>query len=197
MVVDKPIGAVEVNVNENQGVTVGTNCGIINFTNISKMPSLIADIVKAMANVDETNSASNIMRSVSAFKLDEKIKYNEVIKYKEIINEHSMYYSQCEDIINIFDDSNIGTKLKIFRCVKNWYLEAKGDVLKKAQNKDLPEIDVIRPYSDDLIQIVKNKIFDVAKTNAQPDVSVEDIEIGVVCFTCFCFMECKILEKPL
>lgn len=198
MISNKPVGAVQVTVDANQGLVVGENHGnIYNYGNATKMPSLIADIVKAMANVDECNPKNSIEPLVSAFKPDEKIKYNSVVKYKEIITEHATYYSQCEEILNILDDSNIGTKSKILRCVKNWYLEAKGEVLIKKHADDLLDIDIVRMCSDDLIDKVKEKIFAVAINYAQSDTSVEEVELGVVCFTCYCFMECRILEKPL
>ena len=198
MISNKPVNAVQVTVDVNQGLVVGENHGnIYNYGNATKMPSLIADIVKAMANVDECNPKNPIEPSVLAFKPDEKIKYNSVVKYKEIITEHATYYSQCEEILNILDDSNIGTKSKILRCVRNWYLEAKGDVLINKQSDDPQNIDIIRMCSDDLIDKVKERIFAVARNYAQPDTSVEEVELGVVCFTCYCFMECRILEKPL
>lgn len=182
----------------NSGVAVGTNYGVINnyYTqSYSKMPSLIANIVKAMADFD-VGTMDAEMTVGATFKPDEKIDYNCVIKYKDIIKDYSTYFYQCEETINIFDDSNIGSKSKILSCVKMWYLKAKGELLKKTKDIFPSEIDAIKAYSDDLIDCVLNKISSVAIEYAGERTNLEEVELGALCFTCYCFMECKILEKP-
>ena len=60
------------------------------------------------------------------------------------------------------------------------------------------DIDIIRQNSDKIIDMVQDKIFETVKAANEIDIMyIEDMELGVTCFTCYCFMECKILEKPL
>ncbi|MGP0584389.1 hypothetical protein, partial [Paenibacillus timonensis] len=124
--------------------------------------------------------------------------YNCVIKYKEIVQEHAIYYSHSEDILNAFDDSNIGSKGKILRCVRNWYLESKGQLLLEYHHSRESQIDLIRKNADFLVENVINKIKQsILDTHDINEASIEEIEVGVTCFVCYCFMKCKILEKPI
>lgn len=188
------------NVGNNSGAIVGINNGTLffNSNNVEKIPSLISKVVKAMADLEDPYASSNLYLSNIPFTPEEKIKYNSVVKYKDIIKEYSTYYIYCEEILNVYDNSNIGSKSKILRCVRNWYLEEKGELLKNNQELKLNEIEIIRANSDYLVDLVKGKIYDISmRFSNVEDLCVEDIELGVICFTCYCFMECKILEKPL
>lgn len=57
------------------------------------------------------------------------------------------------------------------------------------------EINIIRENSDDIIDMVKERILR-AVVDSHESMYREDMVQGIACFTCFCFMECKILEKP-
>ena len=132
------------------------------------------------------------------FKPDEKIEYNCVVKYKDIIRCFSSYHPVCERYLNAYDDSNMRGKSKILNYVYLNYLEAKGIVLLENKDSDKKDIDIIRQNSDRLIDMVQNDILEIVKANNEIDVMyIEDIKLGVTCFICYCFMECKILEKPL
>lgn len=184
----------------NNGVVVANNSGIINLNceNVVRLPSLISGIVKAMANLEEPDMKGGNNIDLKPYKPEDKIEYNHIIKYKDIIKEYSGYYTYCNETMNIFDNSNLGSKRKILKLVYNWYLEAKGELIKKNQKAKMSDIEIIRANSDQLIDSVKDRIYDISiKYSADSSACVEDIELGVICFTCFCFMECKILEKPL
>lgn len=188
------------NSGENSGAIVGNNYGsiVLNMQNVVKIPSLISELVRLLGDAcceEEYATGGGIIKT---FKPDEKIKYNCVIKYKCIIEEFSEYYSTCESYLNAYDDSNIRGKAKILKCVHMWYLEAKGLVLSenKASSKD--ELDIIRDNSDRIIDMVKDKMISIIQDSGDMDITYrEDFELGIACFICYCFMECKILEKPL
>lgn len=183
----------------NNGVIVANNSGIINLDceKVVRLPSLISGIVKAMSNLEEPDIEDINSIDLKPYKPGDKIEYNHIIKYKDIIKEYSGYYTYCNETMNIFDNSNLGSKRKILRLVYNWYLEAKGEVIRENQDKKISDIEIIRANSDRLIDSVKEKIYDISiKHSPDSSTCVEDIELGVICFTCFCFMECKILEKP-
>ena len=186
----------------NQGVLVANNSGNINITyNKTKItPSLIARIVKVIANVccDE-NYNSDSSDDLLVYKPDEKLEYNKVIKYKYIFEELSTYYSHCHSILNEYDDFNLDSKSKILKCIHLWYLEEKGNLLLSLKNNnDRTDIEKILDNADLLIDKIKARILEAVKNNNDIDAfCLEDMELGTTCFVCYCFIECKILEKPI
>ena len=83
-------------------------------------------------------------------------------------------------------------------CVHLWYLKAKGNILAQNEKSGKADIEIIREHSDELIDIVTKRIIDVVKNPAEFETMlIEDLELGVACFTCYCFMECRVLEKPV
>ena len=174
------------NSGSNQGLIVGENKGNIQVSikNVVRIPSLISAVVKSLGEVCSSDDIESTFDS-KEFKPDEKIEYNHVIKYKDIIRCFSAYYSICERYLNAYDDSNMRGKAKILNCVYSWYMKERGTIL-------------IRQNSDKIIDMVQDKIFETVKASNEIDIMyIEDMELGVTCFTCYCFMECKILEKPL
>ena len=188
------------NSGENSGMMVGSNRGIIyvNLQKAVKIPSLISNLVKLLGNacIEEEYSASEA--NTQEFKPDDKIEYNGVIVYREIIKEFSAYYLTCDSYLNAYDDSHIRGKSKILKCVHMWYLHAKGQVLSENKESGKNEMDIVRENSDRIIEMVKDQILRVVQESGEMETTYqEDMELGIACFTCYCFMECKILEKPL
>lgn len=187
------------NSGNNQGLIVGENKGNIEVSiqKAVRIPSLISAVVKSLGEVCLNDDIKNNFDS-KEYKPDEKIEYNCVLKYKDIIRYFSAYYSVCEAYLNAYDDSNMRGKARILNCVYLWYMKARGTILLENKGSGRRDIDIIRENSDRLIDMVQNKIFETVKTANEIDVMyIEDMELGVTCFTCYCFMECKILEKPL
>lgn len=188
------------NSGENQGIIVGHNSGNINVSiqKAVKIPSLIATVVKTLGGVCVQDYSSDNTDNFQEYRPDEKIEYNCVVKYKEIIRNFSVYYSICESHLNVYDDSNISGKAKILNCVYLWYLQAKGEIVSENKQTGKSDIEIVRENSDRIIDMVKIKILDAVMRAKELDTMyMEDIELGIECFTCFCFMECKILEKPI
>lgn len=188
------------NSGNNQGVMLGgDNYGNIEVSiqNVMRMPSLISQIVQSLGEAcsyDDMESISDLKE----YKPDEKIEYNGVVKYRQIIREFSAYDSVCESFLNAYDDSNMRGKAKILKCVYELYLEAKGSILLEYKNSGKKEIEIIRENSDRVIDMVKNEIVEMIKmANGIEDLYIEDMKLGVTCFVCYCFIKCKILEKPL
>ncbi len=187
------------NSGNNQGLIVAENKGNIEVSikNVVRIPSLISAVVKSLGEVCSNDNIENTFDS-KEFKPDEKIEYNCVFKYKDIIRYFSAYYSVCEGYLNAYDDSNMRGKARILNCVYLWYMKAKGTVLLENKDADKEDIAIIRQNSDKIIDIVQDKIFETVKAANEINAMYrEDMELGVTCFTCYCFMECKILEKPL
>ena len=187
------------NSGDNSGVIVAMNTGIINyqFQNRKKIPSKLAIIVKILgaACADEDDSQS---LSFAAFKPDEKIQYNCVIKYDQIIREYATYFSQCEEAMNVYDNSSMGSKRRILRCIRNWYLEFKGELLRLFKDDNKQDIEIVRSNADVLIDKISQKVRDIILQSSNSiELDHEDMELGITSFVCYCFMKCKILEKPL
>jgi len=187
------------NSGNNHGLIVAENKGNIKVSieKAVKIPSLISTVVKSLGEACSNDDIESTFDS-KEFKPDEKIEYNCVFKYKDIIKYFSAYYSVCEEYLNVYDDSNMRGKAKILNCVYLWYMKAKGCIFLESKNIGEKDIDIIRQNSDRLIDMVQNKIYETVKAANEMDATmyIEDMELGVTCFTCYCFMECKILEKP-
>lgn len=184
---------------DNQGVMVGVNTGTILMTlnQTKKIPSLISIVVKALGlSCTEFNDPVSLSM-LDEYKPDDKLEYNSVYRYKYVIKEFSTYYLHCDNILNIYDDSNMGSKARILKCVHTWYLEEKGKILYTLRDPKKDEIEIIKENSDNLIDKVKSRIIDIIEKSDIEDFCGEDLEIGIACFICYCFMECKILEKPI
>lgn len=182
----------------NQGLMFANNEGNINviLQQAVKIPSLISTVVATLGNICSEMEMSSGNDDYRKYTPDDKIEYNCVIKYKDIIKYYSAYYFTCEKHLNAYDDSNIRGKAKILGCVHEWYMEAKGDILLRNRDSKKAEIDIVRENSDDIIDMVKERILR-AVMDSHESMYREDMVQGIACFTCFCFMECKILEKPL
>ena len=77
-------------------------------------------------------------------------------------------------------------------------IQAKGEIIAENIQTGKSYIEIVRKNSDRIIDMVKIKIRDAVMGAKEFDTMyVEDIELGIECFTCFCFMECKILERPI
>ena len=183
----------------NAGMIVGSNTGTINY--LSNQPiritSMLSSVIKLLGSICIENGDNLESEDLKAFKPDEKLEYNCIIKYKEVIKEHATYYSICDEKLNVFDDSNLGSKAKILRCVRNWYLESRGQLLLELKGRSLKDIEKIRNNADKLIDAVINKMKNTIFESANiVDATHEEILLGITCFVCYCFMECKIMERP-
>lgn len=187
------------NSGDNSGVMVAMNTGTINYQlqNSIRIPSNITTIVKKLGavRVDEDDPQP---LSFAVFKPDEKIQYNCIIKYDQIIREYSTYFTQCEDAMNLYDNSNMGSKKQILLCIRKWYLEFKGELLLSFKDDNKQDIEIVRNNADSLIYKVSQKVKDVILQSSNSiDLNHEGMELGITCFVCYCFMKCEILEKPL
>lgn len=188
------------NKGENNGIFIGENHGEINMniSDIKKLPSIITTLIKRISDeISMEDDAENEICFIE-FGTQEKLEYNNIKRYKYLIKYLSMYYSHCEKTLNILDDSNQGNKKKVLFKVHNLYLEVKGDFISKYSKSYEQEIEIIREKSDEIIECVIEKLKkDILSSNIPNEIKMEDIDGGLSCFTCYCFMKCKILEKPL
>lgn len=185
------------NQGSNTGTMVGENTGVMNIyppqAISSKMPSLIGQIVRILG--ESWNEKPDIERNLDPYKPEEKLDYNNVIKYKDIINNFAAYYNFCDECLDKQDNLIMGSKSKIMANIEMLYKMEKGELLLQSRDLQLSDIENVRGHADGLIDGVTRQIMsriDLSAVNF-----AEDIDLGVACFVCYCFMECRILEKPI
>lgn len=186
------------NSGSNSGVIVAQHNGpmILHLQNSVKIPSHLATIVKTLGLVCAVPESDN-PQTFSVFRPEDKLAYNCVIQYREIINEYAIYYTHSDNAMNLYDNSNIGSKNRILLWVKTCYLECKGELM-KSKKADESEIELVRKNADYIINKVAQRIKETILQSADcTNINHEDLELGVYCFICYCFMKCKILEKPI
>lgn len=182
----------------NAGVIVADNTGTINISIENGKPaySLIANLVRELGVRCPDSEDNN--ENYIPYKINDKITYNCVIKYRDIIKEYYKYGSTCEEYFNILDNSSIGTKVKILRHIRYLYIDCKGSILLEYKDKKLDEMDIIRENADRLIDMVKNQIqLLINDSKLYLETNAEEISFGLTIIVCYCFVECKILEKPI
>ena len=188
----------------NFGTVVGENSGsIVNITfdtpRKKTFPSLLTEIIEKLIPISFNDDITlNSLPEYKSYNIDQKIEYNKVLKYKPLINEYSIYSPLCDDILNIVDNNNFGTKTRILRFIKTSYLEFKGEFLLQNKDSKLTELEIIQNSADALIDSVKDKLFNIINDSLENNNSffLEDIHTALICFVCYCFIECKILEEP-
>ncbi len=158
---------------------------------LSKRPSLLADIINKIADVDldEVNDEPVI----NSFSVEDKISYNHVIESSPIIQEYSGYQGKINALYSEFERAGNGRKNSLLRNVKQTYLEAKGKIL--GDNQSLANV---RANADQLIEYVKRRLHELVDASLNNDSSLpyEDVEFAVSIVMVDGFMRCKILEEP-
>lgn len=183
----------------NTGLMIAQNTAPIylSYEKVKKIPSLIPLIIQSLGDICSDDIIENTA-NLQAFKPDKKIEYNCILKYKDIIKKYAAYYYKCEQYLNAFDNSNIRSKTKILNWINLRYLKAKGTILAENKDSGKEDIEIIQQNSDKLIEILQEQIYEtIINSEKFSDIYREDIDLGIACFICFCFMKCKILEKPL
>lgn len=194
---------VKIQAEDVNGMASGVNNGIMvqnlieikgkkTFSHIAQIISELGDYCGSIMQIDYDS------HELVPYKIEDKLDYNHVVKYKTIILNNSVYYDYCDRLLNTYDDSHPGSKNKIFNCVKQWYEIAKGEALTQFDDVCIEEMDVVRQKSDYIIEAVVDKVNETTdKADLPEKTTQEDLNIGCICFICYCFMECKILEKPM
>lgn len=189
------------NQGKNTGFIIGSNTGPIININTNREPkkfnSLMSKIVKLLANISFDLEENHISNDLTTFKIDEKLSYNNVIKNRSMIEDYSVYYTSFEGLLNKYDDSNFGSKIKILNYLHILYCEVKGELLLQLKEDNRTNIEKIQDNADLLIDLVSQRVKEIIYNSDEEWEYYEDIEIGIKYCICYCFMECKILEKPI
>lgn len=195
------------NLGNNAGIISRENTGTINYTNNfintnsteilnlqRHFPSHLPEIIKIFADNCPDEDEINI-NDFKDYNVPDKLNYNKIGKYNCIIEEYSIYAPTFDNILNAYDNYNLRSKRKVLRCIHNWYLNEKGKALSNYSNTNKTNIEKIQLEADNILETIRKKIIDNIN-NTNYNIIYEDIDFAVDCFICYCFIECKIFEKP-
>jgi hypothetical protein len=128
-----------------------------------------------------------VNESPNAPNIQDKIFYNNVNEYKSIIEEYALYNSHLNKLYKEIEEQGSPKKEIILQNIRNLYLKEKA-------NKNMDEI---RNNADDIIEKIKNKLWENIERNENSfELSIEVIEISLLVILVDAFMRCKILEEP-
>lgn len=186
-------------IDSNSGVVANhINNLTYNATNPPKIKnSIMANILKHML---DRNIFSETIEESSMIPYDicTKIEYNNIVKYKQLFDNYATYYSICNNVINLIDNERVGSKQIILNSVHNKYLLFKGNYIKEYSKTGELERTIIQAHSDDILDDIFSSYYSEAQMYSTLDgYSYEDVQINMQAFLIYCFIECKILERPL
>ena len=183
-------------INQNNGTVINQNHYY--NTETSKQPKILTSNIPKLIQLFADNCPDEELIDInnfSEFKVPAKLDYNNIIKYKCIIEEYSIYYTFFDDIMNKYDNHVPKSKNKMLRCIHNWYLRKKGEIISEGKEISKSDIEKLQESADNILETIREKIIEVIN-NSNDTFIHEDLDFGVDCFICYCFMECKIFEKP-
>ena len=158
--------------------------------------SVMANILKAMLD-QGSFSENNENISLTPYDICAKIEYNHIVKYKELFDNCATYYSICYKIVNTLDNERVGSKQTILDSILNKYLLIKGNFIKQHSNLGVSDKTIVQAHSDDILDAIFSFYNNEAqKYSVLSGYSYEEIELNIQAFLTYCFIECKILERP-
>ncbi len=154
---------------------------------INNNPSMLKNTINAIAgitleDVEETNS-------LKAFDPREKIEYNSVKNNVALIQEYKVYHQKVNSLYDELELQGSIKKEKLLNNIKVIYTTIKGNYVLDSEN----QIEIIRQYSDDIIDAVYEYLYSKLEESSFWD---EDVVFGIRLIMIDAFMRCKILEEP-
>lgn len=174
-------------------ITNKGNVGNQNITiyAIQQRKTLLGKIIKAFCNLDDVNPEYSDTTDFDTYNIDEKIKFNNLQVYNSIIKEYKANAFLIGKLLDVKDNIKETSKNRILGLVS---LEYKNTiVMLKYDTKDF----IVAQNGDYIFSLLLTKFKD--KLDKDPDlkdISDEQIFEGLTSFLVYCFIECKILEKP-
>ena len=157
------------------------------YTQLSRNPSLLTMAVNVIADAhfDEINETND---SLQAFNIGHKIAYNAIKRNRILIDEYKQYHGKLGIIYTEMEQQGSFKKIKLLRHITNIYLKIKGSYIGDSAN----HIEIIRANADNIIDDIRDELFEVVIANTLHEDTVFGIDIVMV----DAFMRCKILEEP-
>lgn len=155
----------------------------------------LSTIVRALTNMDiEDETAFKPSLPARPFTVQEKIDYNNLELYAFVVKRYSEYNGRLQSLYTELEKQRSFKKQSLLRGISMLYLKVLGAY---KQNEDHTQADIACKNADDIFEDVKNELVERVVQEVGNDLSLEDIEFGVLLVMVDAFMDCKILEPPI
>lgn len=194
-------------VNNNSGTNSGVIASEINGSvninvgnHIRKLPSIMPKFIEILAELvdeDEDHTIFKYKKNIyDIYDIDGKIRYNNLFKYRDIVDDYGEYYYVCNTALDNVNQAYKSGKKKILRDISEMYKYEKRTLLVGCD--DIENIqEAIRENSDSIIDNIKEELIKKIRISYNEENFLEeDLNYCASIFVCYCFVECKILEKP-
>ena len=186
---------------ENNGVmanTINGNVTVISKDNIKKIPALLPKFIEKLVSlVDDEDESIRETIDKEEYDVEDKIYYNDLNKYKDLVDDYGEYHYICNSALKSVNEICRTGEKKILRNVSEMYKDEKRKVLLNYEQNYTSRIEAIRANSDYIIDTIKKRLTEMMEESyANEEIYEEDLEFSASIFVCYCFVKCKILEKP-
>lgn len=189
----------------------GTNSGVIakeingpvniNVGNhIKKLPSIMPKFIEILAELVDEDEEHIIFKDkkniYDIYDIDGKVSYNNLFKYRDIVDDYGEYYYVCNTALDNVNLAYKSGKKKILRDISEMYKFEKRKLLEGCDKRENIQ-DIIKENSDSIIDNIKKALIEKIRISYnEENLLEEDLNYCASIFVCYCFVECKILEKP-
>lgn len=158
---------------------------------MSDLTTVLTELSKKMFDADQSETDYQQKVIVSP---EDKILYNNVQRFKPIIEHYKMYIGKLNSLYSQFELQGTNKTHFVLENITIKYLNAK-EVLKQ-KYPSMKEIELIRKYSDDLIDVVQENLVGEVKKSSNLEISIERINVAMQVVLIDAFIRCNILERP-
>lgn len=188
------------NYSENRGVMARDINGPVTinnmYGNMKRLPALMPKFIEKLAELVGDNRYITDTIDVDIYDIEDKIEYNELKLYKDIVDDYGEYHYVCNLALKSINTVCRSAENKILREVSEMYKSEKRNLIYMISNQG-SKMDVIRKNSDMIIDNIKGKLIEKIRSSYSEEcIYEEDLELCSSIFVCYCFVKCKILEKP-
>lgn len=154
----------------------------------------LSTIVRALTRIDLEEDPSFARPAlVMPYDIQEKIDYNNLELYEFVVRRYSEYDGRLRSLYEVLEEQTVFKKRDLLRTISFLYLRLLGSY--KGSN-DRTQADVALKHADDIFDDIKNELVERVVRDVGDDVSLDDVEFGVLLVMVDAFMDCKILEPP-
>lgn len=162
----------------------------IHIYNVLKNPSILADVVNAIAKID-LDDESLYGQLKEAPIIEDKIEHNNIQSYRYLINDYQLYQKTLEKIYKTLDQEQPNRKNNLLRVISDYYKKEKG-----ALTTNTNDIETIRDNADTIIEKIISKLENEILRSSNLQSANEDVTTAISIIIADAFIRCKILEDP-
>lgn len=187
----------------NSGVIASEINGAININvgdNIKKLPSIMPKFIEILAELVDEDEDHLILKDkkniYDIYDIDGKVNYNNLFRYKDIVDDYGEYYHVCNTALDNVNLAYRSGKKKILRDISEMYKCEKRALLEGCNKREDIQ-GIIKENSDSIIDNIRKELIEKIRISYnEENLLEEDLNYCASIFVCYCFVECKILERP-